>query len=259
MAIAWPIKYNLLNVNVSATSYKVSLDVIIEAAEKNVSACVDHMPVHGLITANTDTIFGTAINKFDMVCPDGHPVRWALNALYKTKLPDRVYGPDLMLMLCKAAAEKGIGIYLYGSTEEVLSKLKTNLFLKYPALKIVGAEAPPFRKLSLEEDAAVIERINQSGAGLVFIGLGCPKQEMWAADHRDKIKGVLMCVGAAFDFHAGNKKQAPSWMQKRGLEWLFRLCQEPGRLWQRYFITNSLFIVKFSCQWISMLPQRAHK
>lgn len=255
--VKWPDKFNLLKVMVSATTYAKALDAIIAAASLRLHACVDHMPVHGLITASTDKEFGAAINKFDMVCPDGHPVRWALNALYKTKLPDRVYGPDLMLMLCKAAAGKGIGIYLYGSTDEVLSKLKTNLCRKYPAIKIVGEEAPPFRALSLEEDSVVIDRINQSGAGLIFIGLGCPKQEIWAADHRDKIKGVLMCVGAAFDFHAGNKKQAPAWMQKRGLEWLFRLCQEPGRLWQRYFVTNSIFIVKFACQWITVTLLRA--
>jgi exopolysaccharide biosynthesis WecB/TagA/CpsF family protein len=215
------------------------------------------MPVHGLITAGTDKKFGAAMNSFDMVCPDGHPVRWALNALYNTNLPDRVYGPDLMLMLCKAAAEKGIGIYLYGSTEAVLDKLKSNLRARFPGLKIVGAESPPFRNLSPVEDDKVVERLNSSGAGIVFIGLGCPKQEMWAFEHREKIKAVLMCVGAAFDFHAGNKKQAPAWMQKRGLEWLFRLCQEPGRLWQRYFVTNSLFIAKFSFQWITTMPQRS--
>jgi exopolysaccharide biosynthesis WecB/TagA/CpsF family protein len=251
----WPPKRNLLNVMVTPTTYAHALETIIAAAATREHACVDHMPVHVLIPAHTDKKFGDAMNSFDMVCPDGQPVRWGLNVLYKTNLRDRVYGPDLMLMLCNAAAEKGIGIYLYGSTDKVLEKLKNNLIAKYPVLKIVGAEAPPFRPLTAEEDEAVIQRINQSNAGLIFIGLGSPKQEMWAFEHREKIQGVQMCVGAAFDFHAGNKKQAPSWMQKRGLEWLFRLIQEPGRLWQRYLIMNSLFIFKFSCQFVSMKLQ----
>jgi exopolysaccharide biosynthesis WecB/TagA/CpsF family protein len=255
--VVWPEKYDLLNVQVSATTYSKALEVIIAAAGKRTHACVDHMPVHGLVTASTDKKFGAAMNSFDMVCPDGHPVRWALNALYKINLPDRVYGPDLMLMLCKAASEKEIGIYLYGSAEAVLDKLKNNLITKYPRLRIVGAESPPFRELTQEEDSDVVDRINKSSPGLVFIGLGCPKQEMWAFEHREKINAVLMCVGAAFDFHAGNKKQAPGWMQKRGLEWLFRLCQEPGRLWQRYFLTNSLFIAKFVFQWITTMSQRS--
>ena len=147
-----------------------------------------------------------------------------------------------MMRLCGKAAEEGVSIYLYGSTTEVLGKLKAQLEDRYPAIKIVGVESPPFRPLNPEENDEVANRINASGAGLVFIGLGCPRQDVFAHENRHKIKAVQLCVGAAFDFHAGTKKTAPAWMQKRGLEWLYRLTQEPGRLWKRYLVTNTAFV-----------------
>jgi N-acetylglucosaminyldiphosphoundecaprenol N-acetyl-beta-D-mannosaminyltransferase len=130
------------------------------------------------------------------------------------------------------------------------------LIQKFPRLRIAGAEAPPFRRLTPEEDEAMVQRINASGAGLVFIGLGCPKQDHFAADHMDHIQAVQVCVGAAFDFHAGNKRTAPAWMQRRGLEWLFRLFQEPRRLWKRYLVTNTLFLVKLARQWLGFKPHQ---
>src|SRR5439155_7887040 len=144
------------------------------------------------------------------------------------------------------AAEVGIPIYLYGGTPLVAEKLRANLLGLFPALQIAGWEAPPFRTLRQEEDRDVVERIRQSGAGLVFIGLGCPKQDLFAYDHRQSLNAIQVCVGAAFDFHAGVKKMAPPWMQRRGLEWLYRVCQEPGRLWRRYLITNSIFLMKLA-------------
>jgi N-acetylglucosaminyldiphosphoundecaprenol N-acetyl-beta-D-mannosaminyltransferase len=129
---------------------------------------------------------------------------------------------------------------------EVLERLAQRLLGQFPSLKIVGMESPPFRALTSDEDDAVVQRINDSGAGLLFIGLGAPKQEVFAAQHRQKIKAVQVCVGAAFDFHAGVKSTAPAWMQKRGLEWLYRLCKEPGRLWKRYLITNSTYLMLFA-------------
>src|SRR5204863_3570670 len=150
----------------------------------------------------------------------------------------------LMLRLCRAAAAAGVSIYLYGGNPAVAEKLRANLLAACPGLEIAGYEAPPFRALTPDEDEAVVERINASGAGLVFIGLGCPKQDHFAFEHRDRLRAVQLCVGAAFDFHAGVKKMAPAWMQRRGLEWLFRLGQEPGRLWRRYLVTNSRFVAK---------------
>jgi exopolysaccharide biosynthesis WecB/TagA/CpsF family protein len=216
----------------------------MQAASERRAMLVDHMPVHGLIEASRDPLLNEKINHFDIVAPDGQPVRWALNRFYKTGLTDRVYGPELMLRLCRQAEREGVGIYLYGSQSTVLEQLQQNLLRRFPRLRITGAESPPFRPLTPEEDQAVVARINQSGAGLVFLGLGCPKQEHFAYDHREQIKGVQLCVGAAFDFHAGRKKMAPGWMQRHGLEWAFRLMTEPRRLWQRYLRTNSLFILK---------------
>jgi N-acetylglucosaminyldiphosphoundecaprenol N-acetyl-beta-D-mannosaminyltransferase len=150
-----------------------------------------------------------------------------------------------MLRLCEAAAREQIGIYLYGGTTTSQAQLQAKLLAHFPSLVISGGESPPFRPLTADEDRAAVERINDSGAGIVFVGLGCPKQDHFAADHRTRIRAVQVCVGAAFDFHAGVTPMAPPWMQKRGLEWLYRLCREPRRLGRRYLVTNSQFAVKF--------------
>jgi exopolysaccharide biosynthesis WecB/TagA/CpsF family protein len=178
-----------------------------------------------------------------MVAPDGQPVRWALNAFHGAGLKDRVYGPELMLRLCEKAAEAGVGVYLYGSEPEVVSRLSENLIERFGRLRIVGAESPPFRALSEGEVRAAAGRINASGAGIVFVGLGLPRQDHFAYELRGHIRAVQVCVGAAFDFHAKTKRMAPGWMQRCGLEWLFRLMQEPGRLWRRYLGTNSVFVL----------------
>jgi exopolysaccharide biosynthesis WecB/TagA/CpsF family protein len=232
-------KCAIFGVHVSPTTYAQAVDHAIKLAKQGVGGIFDFMSAHGLIMGARDEKFRRMSNSFDVVAPDGQPVRWLLNRLYGANLPERCYGPELTIRLCAAAAENGIGIYLYGSSEEVIAKLQANLLAKYPTLKIVGAESPPFRPLTPEEDAAVVKRINDSGAGILFIGTGCPKQEVFAYEHRDSIHAVQMCVGAAFDFHAGVKKMAPRWMQKAGLEWFFRLLCEPRRLWKRYLINNT--------------------
>ena len=239
--ISWPVKYDLFGVKATATCYDEAVAVVIRAALRRIPGVVDLMSAHGLVAGARDPKFRQMLNSFDIVASDGQPVRWALNFFHGAGLKDRVYGPELTIRLCKAAAEQGVSIYLYGSSPDVIAQLQANLLDKFPALKIAGAESPPFRPLTPEEDAAVVRRINDSGAGIVFLGTGCPKQEVFAYEHRHSIQGVQLCVGAAFDFHAGRKKTAPSWMQKRGLEWLFRLTQEPGRLWKRYLVTNTLF------------------
>jgi N-acetylglucosaminyldiphosphoundecaprenol N-acetyl-beta-D-mannosaminyltransferase len=243
-ANCWPKKLSLFGIRISATTYEESAKMILDAAENRISAIVDHMPVHGLMEADRNAAFRAMINRFDIVAPDGQPVRWVLNWLYKAGLADRVYGPELMMHLCRGASRRGIKIYLYGSTPEVVGNLRHNLIKKYSALSIAGWESPPYRNLLPEEDVAVVDRINDSGAGIIFVGLGCPKQEIFAFEHRDRFKAVQVCVGAAFDFHAGNKKMAPGWMQRNSLEWLFRLLQEPKRLWRRYLYTNIKFVRK---------------
>ncbi|HLL90157.1 MAG TPA: WecB/TagA/CpsF family glycosyltransferase [Tepidisphaeraceae bacterium] len=241
-ALAWPRKLDLFGVGVSATTYDEAERLVMAAARVRRSAVVTHLPVHGVVTAALDRGYAARVASFDLVAPDGQPVRWALNKFYRTALPDRVYGPELMLRLCRAAARQGVGVYLYGSTTHVLDRLADNLRAECPGLDIVGTESPPFRPLSAAEAAAAVGRINASGAGLVFLGLGLPRQDVFAHEHRDRVRAVMLCVGAAFDFHAKTKKSAPPWMQRRGLEWLFRLAQEPGRLWQRYLFTNSVFV-----------------
>ena len=241
----WPRKHDIFGIGVSETTYDRLLCTVIQATKQGMSAIVDHMPVHGLVTACRDPYFKSVMNDFDVVAPDGQPIRWALNLLHKTTLSDRVYGPEFMLKLCCRAAEIGAGIYLYGGQPHAVENLCSNLKRRFLSLQVVGCESPPFRPLTQEEDKAMVERINSSGAHIVFLGLGCPLQEKFAYEHKGKIKAVQICVGAAFDFHSGTKKMAPKWMQRHALEWLFRLSQEPQRLLWRYFTTNTIFLFKF--------------
>jgi exopolysaccharide biosynthesis WecB/TagA/CpsF family protein len=244
--VRWPRKVDLFGLGVSVTAYDEATAAILEAAREGVPGVVSCHAVHAIVTASRDPALRDKVNTFDMVTPDGQPVRWALNLLHGARLSERVYGPALMLRICGAAAAAGVPIYLYGGNPAVAEKLQSNLLANFPKLHIAGNEAPPFRPLSPEEDRAVVDRINRSGAGVVFIGLGCPKQDLFAYEHRDTIRAVQVCVGAAFDFHAGVKPMAPAWMQRHGLEWFYRLCQEPGRLWRRYLVTNSLFLAQLT-------------
>jgi exopolysaccharide biosynthesis WecB/TagA/CpsF family protein len=229
-------------VKVSVTSYQEVVRAVIWAATNGDRGIATFMPVHGIVTGVTDREFRKRLNECDIVAPDGQPVRWALNHFHNAELDDRVYGPETMRRVCLRAAQSGIGIFLCGSTPEVLEKLSAKLLEWFPTLKILGTDSPPFRPMTPSENDALCQRINDSGAKIVFIGMGCPRQEIFAHANRDKINAVQLCVGAAFDFHAGQKKMAPAFFQNHGLEWLFRLFQEPGRLWKRYLVTNSIFV-----------------
>jgi N-acetylglucosaminyldiphosphoundecaprenol N-acetyl-beta-D-mannosaminyltransferase len=237
-----PPKVDLFGVRVSLVDATQALDTIMAWARKRRSAIVDFMDVHVLTVAQRDHDYKRRLNQFDMIACDGQPVRWALNRWHDAGIAARVYGPAMTLSACAAAAEQGVPVYFYGSRVEVLDRLTARFGQQFPQLRIVGAESPPFRPLTTEESRATVERINGSGAGLVFLGLGCPKQERFATDHRDQIRAVQLCVGAAFDLHAGMVRMAPAWMQRAGLEWLFRLAQEPRRLAKRYLIGNTQFI-----------------
>ena len=243
-----PRKLELFGVGVTAAGPQRVVNHVMDWAAERRPAAVAFMPVHSLMIAANDPAHRRRINGFDIVACDGQPVRWALNLVHRAGLPERVYGPDAMLSVCRECAIAGIGVYLYGGRPETLEPLTANLLGLAPALKIVGAESPPFRPLTDEEDAAAVRRINASGAGVVFVGIGCPKQEVFAAEHRDRIDAVQLCVGAAFDFHAGRVSQAPAWMQRYGLEWFYRLCREPRRLWKRYLVTNSQFLLRLARQ-----------
>jgi exopolysaccharide biosynthesis WecB/TagA/CpsF family protein len=186
-----------------------------------------------------------AVHKIHMNVPDGQPVRWALNSFYNAGLPDRVYGPQLTLKVLEKANQHRLKVFLYGSTRRTLEKFAAFIERSYPGVILCGQHIDRFREATPEEDEQDIEKINNSGAHIVLVGRGCPRQELWVANHIGKIDAVMMAVGAAFDFHAGLLPQAPNWMQDRGLEWLFRLIQEPRRLWKRYLTTNSYFIYLF--------------
>jgi exopolysaccharide biosynthesis WecB/TagA/CpsF family protein len=221
------------------------------AAKMRQPALATAFAVHGVVEASRDQDFLREIETFELVVPDGQPVRYALNVLYQANLTDRVYGPTLMLKLCEAASAQNVGVFLYGSTNDTVEKLTSGLRSRFPNLSIVGAEPSLFRPLDISELEALSTRITQAGAGLVFLGLGCPRQERFAYALRPFVNASVICVGAAFDFHAGVKRQAPKWMQDRSLEWLFRLIQEPKRLFRRYFVTNTLFVISVSFQFLA--------
>jgi N-acetylglucosaminyldiphosphoundecaprenol N-acetyl-beta-D-mannosaminyltransferase len=255
-SINWPPKYNLFGVEVSAVTYDEACDAIMAAARARVPAIVSAFAVHALIEATNTPEWSRQANRFSIITPDGQPVRWALNWLHGAKLMSNVRGTELTWRLCERAATEGVSIYLYGSSAETLAKLESNLLAAFPDLQIAGVESPPFRALSAEEDAQMVERVNASGAGLMFLGLGCPKQDRFAAAHQNKIQAVQLCVGAAFDFHAGTKSIAPEWMQRHGLEWLFRLRQEPKRLWKRYFTANTIYVWRLARQFLQQYVLR---
>jgi exopolysaccharide biosynthesis WecB/TagA/CpsF family protein len=239
---------NILGIGINAVDYEVAVEQIIAAAKEKRPFAVSALAVHGVMTGAMDKVHRYRLNKLDLVVPDGQPVRWALNWLHGAELTDRVYGPTLTLKVCERAAEEGLSIYLYGSQPDVLKKFRENLRQKFPKLKIAGSRPSKFRQLSETEQIEVADRIKQSGASIVLVGLGCPRQEIFAFENRELISMPLMAVGAAFDFHAGTLPQAPEFLQKRGLEWFYRLVQEPRRLWKRYATTNPLYVWMITLQ-----------
>ena len=242
LPLNWPSKKDLFGVGVSATTYRDAVDSIINAATEGRGGVATFLAVHGIVSAVLDEQYRQRVNRCQIVAPDGQPVRWALNFFQRTHLRERVYGPEIMRWVCQRCADDGLSIFLCGSTPEVLALLSNRLLETWPHLKIAGVESPPFRAMTEQENDALCTRINMARPAVVFVGLGVPRQEAFADNNRNKINAVQLCVGAAFDFLAGNKKIAPSFLQQRGLEWLYRLCQEPARLWKRYLVTNSVFM-----------------
>jgi N-acetylglucosaminyldiphosphoundecaprenol N-acetyl-beta-D-mannosaminyltransferase len=237
----------ILGSRIDATSYQDACDRIQTWAEQHTSCYIVAANVHVVMTAFWQPSFQHLLNQAALVTPDGMPLVWAMRLL-GVKGQSRVYGPDLMLAWCDRAAHLKIPLFLYGGTETLLSKLQSNLEQRFPGLVIVGCHAPPFRPLTPEEEARDRDRIQASGAKVVFVGLGCPKQEEWMARQQGKLSAVAIGVGAAFSFHSGEVSQAPRWMMSLGLEWLYRLASEPRRLWQRYLINNPAFLVLFALQ-----------
>lgn len=249
---------SVLGINVSRVDYSDATSLIISWAHRREPRLVSALAVHGVMTGVLDPRHGDCLNSFDLLAPDGQPVRWALNLLDRRapRLADRVYGPELVRHVCAAAAHERVGVYLYGSTDATVHAMARQLQAWYPTLEIAGIRPSRFRDATPHEDEDDINAINASEAGIVLVGLGCPLQERWAYEHRERVEAVMLCVGAAFDFHAGRLRQAPGWMQRNGLEWLFRLWTEPWRLWRRYLLLNPAYVVLLALQLMGREPRR---
>lgn len=235
-----------MGIDMSVTTYDDAVDRIMRAARNRESFGVSALAVHGLIEAVNDQEFRRQVNSLDLVTPDGQPVRWAMNILHDAGLEDRVYGPDLTWHVIEACADQSVSLYLFGSTEETCNLFAAEMTRRFPNLVIADIQPDRFREASAEEDNADVERIVASGAGVVLVGRGCPRQERWTADHLGRVPAAMLAVGAAFDYGAGTLALPPAWMQRWGLQWLWRLMREPRRLWKRYLLTNSRFLFELA-------------
>ncbi|MFK7601252.1 WecB/TagA/CpsF family glycosyltransferase [Deinococcus sp. SM5_A1] len=238
---------SILGMRVDVTTYADATARVMDWARSGQGHYVCASNVHMVMETSDSAEFRDVVNRADLVTSDGVPLVWALKAM-GVPHAERVYGPTLMLHVCEAAAREGVPIALYGGTPESLEEFVVFLHAHYPGIEIACLIAPPFRPPTAEEDALYTQQINDSGARIVFVGIGCPKQERWMAAHTGRLDAVLLGMGAAFDFHSGRVRQAPAAMQKLGLEWLFRLIMEPRRLWKRYAKHNPRFVGKFMLQ-----------
>lgn len=245
-------KRNVLGVLVDAVDYPAAQRRVLRAAHERRPYGVSALAVHGVMTGVRDVVHRHRLNALDLVTPDGQPVRWALNWMHGTKLTDRVYGPELTRRLYESAAAEGLPVYFYGSTPEVLSALCSNLRRQLPTLAIAGAEPSKFRRLGAAELDEVAERIRSSGARMTFVGLGCPRQEVFAYELRDAVRMPVIAVGAAFDYHAGLVDEPPRWIQDRGLQWAYRLAQNPKRLWRRYILLSPEYLARLLAQKVGL-------
>jgi len=241
-------KKNVVGILVDVIDYEGALDYVIKAAKERRPASVSALAVHGVMTGALDREHKHRLNNLDVVLPDGQPVRWALNLLYRAPLSDRCYGPNLTLYLCERAEKEGLPVFFYGATPAILDGMRANLLKRWPNLKIAGMEPSKFRRLTPQEKIELAERIKASGATMVFVGLGCPRQEVFVYEFRDLLPMPALAVGAAFPFIAGEVKQAPRWIQDYGMEWFFRLCMEPRRLWRRYVYLNPAYVTLLTLQ-----------
>lgn len=240
----------VVGISVTPLSLNQHVKQIMFWAMQNVSKSVCVANVHMLMEAHWDSGFRQVLQQADLVTPDGMPLVWMLRLL-GSRRPERVAGMDLFRALCSKAQEHGVGVFLLGSESQILAKIRQRLEEEYPSLRIAGMEPLPFRSLTAIEDQAIIDQINQSRAGLLFVSLGCPKQERWIAEHHGKINATMLGLGGVFPVYAGLRRYAPRWIRSAGLEWLYRLCQEPSRLWRRYATTIPPFIWLAMCQLVT--------
>jgi N-acetylglucosaminyldiphosphoundecaprenol N-acetyl-beta-D-mannosaminyltransferase len=250
--VSLPRSREVLGVPISVIDYDGAIEVMDSLVESRGRGYVCAAPVHALMVAQEDAEMRAALRDSTLVVPDGMPIVWASNLLGET-LSDRVYGPELMLRYSDRCAERGHRVWLYGGRDQgSLVQLALNLRRRHPGINIVGGYSPPFRPMTEEEEDALVDQINGARPDVLWVGIGVPKQEKWMARMRERLEVPVMCaVGAAFDFHAGRISQAPSWMQQRGLEWIYRIAQEPRRLLPRYLYFNPRFVLAFGRQYLS--------
>lgn len=240
----------LFGIRVDVGSMEQAVQTICDRGERREGGLVCVANVDMLTRAKRTPRLATLMRGAVAVVTDGMPLVWALRKLRRRQQASRVYGPGLVLAVCEAAARRGQGVFLYGGTADELTLMQRNLLQRIPGLRIAGAVSPPMLPAEPAFDADIVERINGSGAAIVFVGLGCPKQEFWMDTHQQHLQPISIGVGLAFALVAGTKSQAPAWMRNNGLEWLYRLCQEPGRLWKRYLVGNTLFIGYVLREWL---------
>jgi N-acetylglucosaminyldiphosphoundecaprenol N-acetyl-beta-D-mannosaminyltransferase len=242
----------ILGVPVAMVDYDGAVEVMDGLVDRRERGYVCAAPVHALMVAQDDPEMLAALRDSTLVVPDGMPLVWASNLLGEN-LADRVYGPELMLRYSDRCAERGHRVWLYGGRDQgSLVQLALCMRRRHPGIQIVGGYSPPFRPLTDEEEAELVTQINDARADVLWVGIGVPKQEKWMARMRDRLEVPVMCgVGAAFDFHSGRVSMAPAWMQEHGLEWIYRIGQEPGRLLPRYLTTNPRFVGAFARQYLS--------
>jgi N-acetylglucosaminyldiphosphoundecaprenol N-acetyl-beta-D-mannosaminyltransferase len=252
-----PASVGVLGIPLALTDYERTLDWIDRTVASGTRGYVCVAAVHTVMESQEDPELRSAVLQSSLTVPDGQPLVWAMNALGHD-LSSRVYGPDLMDKACARAAKTGLRFYLYGGRNQgALVQLALNLRRRHPGLRIVGGYSPPYRELTDDERRAIAAEIDSSGADVVWVGIGVPKQEKWMAAMRPLLRTpVLIGVGAAFDFHAGLVPQAPAWMQAAGLEWAYRLAHEPRRLWRRYLRYNPLFVAGFTRQYLRHRARR---
>lgn len=226
---------------ISALPFNSQVQVIMNWAKAGRSKVVCVSNVHMIMEGHWDCQFAQVLRRADLLTPDGMPLAW-MTGLMKGQPQERVAGIELMSALCQQAQQRSMSLFLLGSTPEMLAQVTQNLSQAYPNLQIAGMLSPPFRPLSDEEDQQIVDTINESGAKLVFVSLGCPKQERWMSAHRGRVRAVMVGVGGAFSVCAGTKRWAPAWVRNYGMEWLYRLIQEPKRLWKRYASTIPPFL-----------------
>lgn len=248
------ISRTILGARVDALTYQEAVDAVFRWAHAGESRYLCAAPVASVLAAYDSPEFRRVLAQADMVTPDGAPVAWALRKL-GSKGQRRVSGPDIMLLVLERAANEGVPIGLFGASQECIDILVRDLPDRFPGLEIVYAVSPPFRKPSEEEDEATVRAIIESGSRILFVGLGCPKQEQWMFEHRGRVPAAMLGVGAAFDMHAGLIKRAPKWMRHVGIEWLHRLLSEPRRLFYRYLIYSPRFFLLFAKQRLGWKPR----